>query len=331
MKRSARFNCPEKPLVTIVIHSNSSHNYLTECLDSILNQTYDNLEICFYDLNSCHESWEILTEFQNQNPGIMTLIKIKNNYRKDNFTWIHGNIRGKYFVKMCSQDRLVPEFVEKCVDMLENNLEAAFVTVNSKFLKSDFEAILSIPLYKNSCLIDGIKHIPLLLKQFIINNKSFSMYNTDIVSLYKYSTAYEIELEMCLNNKLVYLSEPLFEYREFGRDLYHESGPKFLDLVLSNFMVKHNFIKRNNKYYRLGDIDKILEEVNHILSNHCLNYSISALIKGNEKWSKQFFYLSIVLNLDAKNDFRFQKLEKYWNANSDEQELLKKDLILSEK
>ena len=68
MKRTARFNDSKKPLVSVVLHNNNNEEYLRECFDSILNQTYDNIEICFYDCASTDKSWDIAVEYQINNP-----------------------------------------------------------------------------------------------------------------------------------------------------------------------------------------------------------------------------------------------------------------------
>lgn len=51
------------PLVSILVPCYNVESYLRECLESILAQTYPNLEIIAYDARSTDKTWEILQEF----------------------------------------------------------------------------------------------------------------------------------------------------------------------------------------------------------------------------------------------------------------------------
>ncbi len=69
-----------KPLFSFIMPTyNVSRNYLTECLDSLLNQTYDNFEICIADDHSTSdETIDTLKEYENKDK------RIKVTYRTEN-------------------------------------------------------------------------------------------------------------------------------------------------------------------------------------------------------------------------------------------------------
>lgn len=73
-------NLTYKPLISVIIPVyNVSRKYLTCCLDSILNQTYTNFEICLTDDASTNtETIETLKEYEKKDK------RIKVNYRKEN-------------------------------------------------------------------------------------------------------------------------------------------------------------------------------------------------------------------------------------------------------
>ena len=53
----------KRPLVSVIINCHNGEQYLNQCIQSIINQTYKNLEIIFWDNNSADESLKIVSQF----------------------------------------------------------------------------------------------------------------------------------------------------------------------------------------------------------------------------------------------------------------------------
>ena len=80
----------DKPLVSVIIPVYNVEKYLKECIDSVLNQTYDNFEIILVDDGSTDSSGKICGEYaqnykkikcihtQNQGPSSARIIGIEN-------------------------------------------------------------------------------------------------------------------------------------------------------------------------------------------------------------------------------------------------------------
>lgn len=64
-----------KPLLTVIVANYNSTPYIKECLDSIMNQTYKDLEIIVYDDCSTDNSPGIIKEYEKKHPGIVRTIK----------------------------------------------------------------------------------------------------------------------------------------------------------------------------------------------------------------------------------------------------------------
>ena len=56
----------KKPLVSVVINCFNGEKYLEECLSSIINQTYDNWEVIFWDNQSRDNSKKIFEKFNDK-------------------------------------------------------------------------------------------------------------------------------------------------------------------------------------------------------------------------------------------------------------------------
>ena len=71
--------------VSVIVNFHNSEKYIKECLNSIVNQTYKNLEIVLWDNSSNDKTYEIIKRFQDKrikyfyNEKKETLYKARNN------------------------------------------------------------------------------------------------------------------------------------------------------------------------------------------------------------------------------------------------------------
>ncbi|WP_398585466.1 glycosyltransferase family 2 protein [Streptococcus suis] len=65
----------EKPLISVIVPIYNVENYLRQCLDSIIGQTYQNLEILLIDDASTDNSVSICQEYQARDERICLLKK----------------------------------------------------------------------------------------------------------------------------------------------------------------------------------------------------------------------------------------------------------------
>ena len=66
-----------KPLVSILVINYNNSKFIKECINSLKSQTYDKIEIIFYDDNSRDDSMKIIKKFKK--------IKIINNQIQTDF------------------------------------------------------------------------------------------------------------------------------------------------------------------------------------------------------------------------------------------------------
>jgi glycosyltransferase involved in cell wall biosynthesis len=107
------------PLVSLIIPVYNVEKYLKKCLDSVVNQTYENIEIIIVNDGSTDKSAEVIEFF-------LFNTKIKH-FLKENCglmsAWIYGVIRssGDYLVFIDSDDWLELDAVELLVNEIVNN------------------------------------------------------------------------------------------------------------------------------------------------------------------------------------------------------------------
>lgn len=114
------------PLVSAIVPSYNHEKYIEECILSIVNQTYKNIELIVIDDGSKDNSREILEKLQKKYN--FTLIFQKNQGVSKTMNRAIGEYaHGKYISGSASDDFLMPDKIEKQVAFMEANPEYALV------------------------------------------------------------------------------------------------------------------------------------------------------------------------------------------------------------
>jgi len=109
-----------EPLVSIIIPVYNVELYLSQCLDSIINQTYENLQIiCVYD-GSTDNSLQILRQYANKDTRI-EIINKKNGCLGSARNFAYPYIKGKYTLFVDSDDYIALDTCRKSVAVAEHN------------------------------------------------------------------------------------------------------------------------------------------------------------------------------------------------------------------
>jgi alpha-1,3-rhamnosyltransferase len=112
------------PLVSIIVSSYNHEKYIEECILSIVNQTYSNIELIVIDDGSTDRSPEILQRLQKQY-GFFLEIQTNQGLSKTLNKAIRTYATGKYIAGSASDDYLVLDRIEKQVNYMENHPEYA--------------------------------------------------------------------------------------------------------------------------------------------------------------------------------------------------------------
>src|ERR1035437_4588059 len=106
------------PLVTISIPTYERLNYLKEAVSSALAQTYQNIEVLVGDDGNTPSIREWCEQQVNQFPNFRYQKNSHNLGLSGNFNALAGSAKGEYLVVIGDDDRLLPDFIRKCVDAI---------------------------------------------------------------------------------------------------------------------------------------------------------------------------------------------------------------------
>lgn len=109
-----------KPLISILTPFKNTEAFLDECLQSILDQTYQNWQLHIIDDHSSDQSYSIVNAYAEKDNRIK-LVKNTGNGIIDALRLAYSESRGDYITRMDSDDIMHPEKLELMLTDLQNH------------------------------------------------------------------------------------------------------------------------------------------------------------------------------------------------------------------
>lgn len=125
------------PKVSVITATYNGERFLREAIDSVLRQTYRNLELVLVDDGSTDGTVSIIREYQKRDPRVSATIHKKNQGILP--TYYHGVelSTGDYFKIFDHDDRLHPECLQRQVDFMEGHPNAGIVFTSTNNMTAD--------------------------------------------------------------------------------------------------------------------------------------------------------------------------------------------------
>lgn len=138
--------------LSVALLTYNHEDTIKDCLEMILNQTYQDFFLCIFDDASSDGTLEVLREYKKKFPKKIELISnLSNLGAMGNFKkalhFIHECGRGTYFHWACPDDKIERDYFEKCIAALSSNQSSvvaqSFINI---FYKQDLNIKVSKPI-----------------------------------------------------------------------------------------------------------------------------------------------------------------------------------------
>lgn len=273
----------EKPLVSIIMNCYNSDSYLKEAIESVLNQTYDNWEIIFWDNQSTDESANIVNSYEDDRikyfyaPTHTPLGEARNlAIEKTQGEWIgildcddiwYRNKLKKQLENLDSDIGMIYSRVEFLLEKSGNNTAMAQRIKKNHYPKR--KILPSGNIFKK-LLFDCFIPLPSVL----IRAKLYKQVGGIDTSL-KVAEDYDIFLKVANISNVKSIDCILCKYRIHGNNLSHENIEKTFEesiLLISKYNhqdnelidIAMNFWNAKKKYY--NNKKKYLNKIYYILN-----------------------------------------------------------------
>lgn len=252
----------EKPLVSIFVPYYNDKQYLSDCINSILKQTYENFELILFNHSSTDGSKNIAHSFNDKR---IIHIDAKENLGAGSGYNINISLpymHGKYLKLLCADDMLKEDGIQSLVNTLENNLDKDIVFADMDYVdanlrplnttwskeinKSDFISDEKQTLLK---FFQGYSHIAYpaaMIKMSAI--KDIKIDNT-LIMLFDVSLWVKL---LITGKKITFLEKSVVDYRVSDNQL-----SSFANIEKASKIGCFELFQLLNVYYEIKDIDII--------------------------------------------------------------------------
>ncbi len=212
--------------IDVLMATYNGEKYLKEQIDSILNQTYKNIQIIISDDCSTDSTREILKQYE-QNEKIKIYYQEKNLGYIKNFEFLLRNVENNIYMLSDQDDVWKEQKIEKSVEKLKNeNLDLVFGDLEvvdenlntlygsfNKFMKLDRKIEKYIDSYKLQYLYNCITGCTIISRKKLID-KILPLPNNSKYMVHDYWMG----LMVALNGKIGYIKETYIKYRQHGNN-----------------------------------------------------------------------------------------------------------------
>lgn len=123
----------KNPLVSILIPAFNVENYLPQCLDSILSQTYQQLQVVVIDDGSTDGTWNVCQDYVQKSPQVEAYHQENNGVGVTRNNLL-GKISGELFLFVDADDWIEPDMVSFLVErMYRNDVDMVVCTSTETF------------------------------------------------------------------------------------------------------------------------------------------------------------------------------------------------------
>lgn len=237
----------QRDLVSVIIPVYNVKEYLTECLESVLNQSYSNLEVILINDGSTDKSGEICDYYEKTDERIKVIHK-RNGGLSDARNIGLDNCAGKFICFVDSDDYIHRDFIKVLYESLKTNkVDISLSSFSSVKLsdKIDFKEFKRMSFEE---FFFEIKSLPI---KIIVCNKLYKKEIWDKVRFENCKLHEDVYafLKTTYNRTFVYTPQELYFYRERKGSITNMPSEKsFIDST-EGFMEILNFFERNDRKY----------------------------------------------------------------------------------
>lgn len=260
--------------ISIIIPIFNTEGYITACLNSILNQTYENLEILIIDDFSTDNSIKVIEDFQLKDDRIKLIKNTTTLGLAETKNIGINNITGEYFCIIHSDDFIDKNYIEVFVNVLNNN--------------NNLNCICNYKIYKYFGIYNKQNYYAKYKTIFPVYQET-SIIHPSIIYMPNYCWCKIYKTSFVKNNNLMFIKDLQFE------DIYFNE-------ILKTKLETIYFIE-NSTYYYTQNPNSLVNLINNksinILDPIYIIYNIFQYYKKynylnhyqlNLVWLKQIFF-----------------------------------------
>ena len=317
----------QSPTVSVMIPYYNCKEYIVETIQSVLSQSHQNFEIIIVDDGSAPEHADYLREFLADKPAMRYAVQ---NNQGVAAARNHAARRsgGKYFLFLDSDDLILPDYIEKCLTVLENNPDCKLVYPLAEYFDAQ-EGLWNLPDYDGlESLLKG-NRIPIISMHRAEDFVSLGGFDENLTT----HEDWDLWIRLLSNGgTVIRIPEVLFRYRkrrdglslinrlEQNPDLNREDWQKVYEKNRALFMQHHlgysDCIQKisllEQQIQSLSELNLQLREDNTNMQNQNqeLQHVMAKLLQQTELSVEQTEFLQQQIEMLLRNSTVEEQLEE---------------------
>lgn len=272
--------------VSVIIPVYNSESTIDKCVQSVLSQTYSNIEIILVDDGSTDKSGEICRKYERRYSNVIYMYQQNQGVSAARNNGIQ-NATGKWIAFVDSDDYIDNQMYEKMLKRISETesdvcICGYFVVSgeNVKQIMPEFPATLSHQ--------DALKkYVPLLIGpkdgKSVLGSSTICLYRSDLINEYSFSTKLKLLEDTVFNldvlmkaDKICFCKESLYSYcvkLDSATNMYREDAVEQLLLVASELKARVDLLCRFGVHTELSYYSTIQGFYVYLLKNEKKKYS----------------------------------------------------------
>lgn len=306
------------PLVSICIPNYNYGYYLRNCLDSILEQTYPNIEVIFRDNNSTDNSFEIAMEYYHKfkEKNIWFCIhNNKRNYGSDkNTNMCISEGQGQFIYVLASDDSIEPTFIEKCITVFMKHPNVAMVMTHRNEIDEGGNITKMPPFYNQNCIVKGEDQAAVFMMAGIAIPGQRMTRASMMRPIMGYKRTFNVAGDWYENflssmcGDVAYIAEPLCNYRVHSGNETNESEKNLLG-IFEHYQIINAFVDISKSFGMTKPAARYNEAIEK-LGLMCLRYAFKMLQNNLNEVAHRYLSLALVFKRDIIDNHTYIELMK---------------------
>ena len=331
----------KEPTVSVIIANYNYGQYLGECIESVIAQSYRNIEIYISDNASSDMSWEIINSLDKKFPGRLSIAK--NNRNKGaqfNYRTWFSQISSDYRVTLSSDDVLDVNFVERSVELLESHSECEFLITHQSTISENGTISTSKPFFNKSCILYP-PGLSLLYMVASVNPTSSQVVYRVPRTPYdqraplseegpyrEFFRARVYDFLLSLHNPVIYLDEPLIKHRVHNQ-MHTVTAEKYMMNIMGAYGLAFEFLD----YVRIRApeyLEEFEEQLPMAIKKHAftaLRYCTRFIIDKEPELAEKYLFLARSIDPSISRGEVAKKLEGILNETDSRKKFSKLEIL----
>lgn len=284
----------EQPLISVIIPVYGGEKYIYECVDSVLNQTYHNIECILVDGDSPDNCPQICEEYAKRDQRIKVIHK-KNRGLSDDRNAGFRISKGKYITFVDSDDILSPDMIQYLYKLCVK-YNVLLAQCNYIKEKAEFDLIINgqeqgILVKKERCMTECISNIAFcvswgkLFHRTVLEKVLFPVGKT-------HEDIYTTHLYFEIVGKIAFTIKRLYYYRQHNASLMAQTRRKpDLEELKADIAREHFFKNKGYEQAYKIQMQYIMKHIMQQLRTYDTYWSVKERKYLSREYRKRFIIL----------------------------------------